>query len=75
MDSRVRGYDETLRAVIPAKAGIHFRVWVNMNSRVRGNDEATVCHAIPASTPRMYANDTCIPGRGSFALISYSRFT
>ena len=36
---------------------------------------ATLLSASPASTPRMCANEICIPGSGSLALISYSRFT
>src|SRR5882672_1722420 len=31
--------------------------------------------ASPARTPRMYANDCFMPGSGSSASISYSRFT
>jgi hypothetical protein len=30
---------------------------------------------IPASTPRMWAKDSFMPGRGSLASISYSRLT
>jgi hypothetical protein len=70
--ARISASIKTVRGIAREGIGV-FRFIADLNTLCKSNKG--FYSFIPANTPRMYANDSRMPGKGFSASISYSKLT